>query len=397
MGRLSTNNAEGKTEMIDCLIYFGVFGVVFGLNFMAMRQESIKLRRLLIALGFLALLVFIGFRYNVGTDYGSYLRIYDKISNMEWSELPSLKTELLIASIFKVCSYVLVDARLIFIVLGALLLYPIYKVNKLYDYKYLAYSVLTFCVLFLPFGLNGMRQGIAMGFTLLAFVRFIKGSNKMGIIDFTASVLFHTSAWIALPYIIAIYARRKWNISFTKMNIILTAFIAIAVLFFLNSILVEHGITRYNYMLGSTDVEKISLKNAAVYIPIVLFMLSFHGKREQEMEILIMKNLVISGICLFVVGTSAQYLTRFGLYFMMPSIILLPKLIQSITAKRMRVITKGLFIAYLIGFFVVQYAIFGKHEILPYQTWMFEETPQISLVNEEENGAINNKIMRGHI
>lgn len=357
--------------MIDCLVYFVVFGLVFALNFAAMRQKELKVRNFLIIVSFALLLVFVGFRYNVGTDYDNYLAQYNIVQNTAWEKLPSLRLELLVAVLFKVCSFVLWDARLIFVVLGFFLLYPIYKANKLYDYKYLAYSILAFCVLFLPFGLNGMRQGIAMGFTLLTIVRFVRGDLKMGVFDFIVAVLFHTSALVVLPYAAAIYVCRRWKFNFTKINIAITVFVAAAVLFFLNDILVQNGITQYNYMLGSTDVERISLKSIVVYIPIVLLAIFFRGERENKFGISVMRNLTISGICLFAVGTSAQYLTRFGLYFMMPSIILLPELIQNIPGKRMRIIIKGLFVAYLISFFVTQYAVFGRHDILPYQTWIF--------------------------
>ena len=358
-------------ELFESIVYLAVFAIVFVLNSIAMKQKQPKLKTFLVCVSFAILLIFIGFRYNVGTDYGNYLNDYQNVAMTSWSQLPSLKLELFVAALFKICSYIFIDPRLIFVALGFLLLYPIYKTNKIYDYKYLAYSVLTFCILFLPFGLNGMRQGIAMGFTLLACVRFMRNDVKTGIVDFIISVLFHTSAWIVLPYIVAIYVCRRWNIGFTKVNVLLTAFIAIAVLFFLGNILSGYGFTQYNYMLGNTDAEQISLRSLISYIPIVMLIFCLRGGQEERFETVVMKNLTISGICLFVVGTSAQYLSRFGLYFIMPSVILLPKLIQGIRVKRTRLALKGLFVIYLIVFFVTQYAIHGYHGILPYQTWIF--------------------------
>ena len=369
-------------ELFESAVYLAVFAALFILNSVAIRQKRPELRTFLVSVSFVILLVFIGFRYNVGTDYGSYLNEYQKVATTPWSQLPSLRLELFVAALFKVCSYVFADPRLIFVVFGFLLLYPIYKVNKIYDYKYLSYSVLTFCVLFLPFGLNGMRQGIAMGFILLACVRFMRNDIKKGVVDFVISVLFHTSAWIVLPYIVAIYVCKRWNISFTKVNVLLTAIIAIAVLFFLGKMLAGYGLTQYDYMLGNTNAEQISLRSVISYIPIAILVFSLRGEQNEHFETVVMKNLTISGICLFAVGTSAQYLSRFGLYFMMPSIILLPELIQGIHIKQTRLALKGLFVLYLIVFFIAQYAVRGYHEILPYKTWLFE-SEQVSLVEEE--------------
>ena len=369
-------------ELFESATYLVVFAVLFVLNGIAMKQKRQGLRAFLIGVSFVILLVFIGFRYNVGTDYGSYLNEYQKVATTSWSQFPSLRLELFVAALFKICSYVFADPRLIFVVLGFLLLYPVYKVNKIYDYKHLAYSVLTFCILFLPFGLNGMRQGIAMGFMLLACVRFMRNDIKIGVVDFVISVLFHTSAWIVLPYIVAIYVCKRWNISFTKVNIFLTAIIAIAVLFFLGKMLAGYGFTQYDYMLGNTNAEQISLRSVISYIPIAVLVFCLRGEQNKHFETLVMKNLTISGICLFAVGTSAQYLSRFGLYFIMPSRILLPELIQGIRIKQTRLILKGLFVLYLVAFFITQYAVRGYHEILPYRTWMFE-SEQVSFIEEE--------------
>lgn len=357
--------------MFDCLVYFGVFAVVFALNYYAARQSRVLIRKILIALGFSVLLCFIGFRYDVGTDYPHYLDSYNQIADLSWEELPSLRIELLVAIIFKVCSFVLIDPRLIFVVLGFLMLYPIYKANKLYGNKYLAYSILTYCVLFLPFGLNGIRQGIAMSYILLSIVYLTKGKVRNSLLNFIIAVLFHTSSLIVLPYMLIIYTRKWKKINFTVLNLITTSLIAIAVLFFLNDLLVNNGISQYSYMLGNVDADKISLSSIVIYIPMVLMAL-FLGKSEKDSETIVYKNLTISGVCLYMIGTAAQYLSRFGLFFMMPSVMLLPKLVQEIPNKNTRIIIKLFFIAYLIAFFYIQYSLLGKHEILPYQTWILE-------------------------
>ena len=358
--------------MVDCLIYFVVFTIVFLLNFLAMRQPRVGVRSFLVVVSFMTLLLFIGFRYNVGTDYEHYLNDYYDISGIPWGDLPALRMELLVAVIFKLCSFVLPDARLLFVVLGFLLLWPIYKVNKLYDYRYLAYSILIYCILFLPFGLNGIRQGIAMGFMLLAFVYLIKNKVKYGMANFIIAVLFHTSSLIALPYMVAICFSKWRKISFTKLNIVLTGLIAVMVLFFLSSLLINSGFMQYDYILGNVDADRISLNSFVAYIPIVILIFAFSGGKTERDEILILKNLTVSGVVFNTVGTAAQYLSRFGLFFLMPSIILLPRLVQSISKKNTRIVVKCLLIIYLIGFFYVQYSLWGRHEILPYQTWILE-------------------------
>lgn len=359
--------------MIDCLIYFGIFVFVFILNWAAMRQKRPILRSIFVLMSFLVLLAFVGFRYNVGADYDNYLKAYGEIANTPWEKLPSLRMELLVAAIFKVCSYVLSDAKLIFVVLGFLLLWPIYKVNKLYDYKYLAYSVLAYCVLFLPFGMNGMRQSIAMGFILLAYVYMLKNRTKCSVASFVAAVLFHTTSLIVLPYLVIIYASQRKNVVFTTLSVIASIIIIVMVLFFLNGLLIDNGITQYDYMLGSIDVEKISFTSSIAYLPIVLMIVLLGKRADKELknEIMVFENLTISGIVFRAIGTAAKYLSRFGLFFMMPIVVLMPELIQGIPQKNTRLLVKGLFVTYLVAIFYVQYSVLGWQGIIPYQTWVF--------------------------
>lgn len=356
--------------MIDCLFYFMVFGIVFVINVYAIKQQKIPIKEFLIALGFLILLFFIGFRYNVGTDYPHYLDSYNDITGLSWNNIPSLRMELLPAVIFKLCSFMLLDARLIFVVLGLFMLWPIYKTNKLYDYKYLPYSVLVYCILFLPFGLNGIRQGVAMSYILLSITYLIKGNLKHSILNFVVAVLFHTSSFIALPYMVIVFFRKKYN--YTLVNALLTMAISALVLFFLNDFLISQGFDQYSYVLSTIDANSVSMNSIATYLPIILMILLLgHTDEAFREDRSIYKNLTLSGIFFCLIGTAAQYLSRFGLYFMMPSILLLPMLIQEIPKKNTRVFVKLLFIIYLIVFFYVQYSLLGKHEILPYQTWLF--------------------------
>ena len=357
--------------MSDCLVYFVLFAFVFLINFAAIKQKKPVVRKILILLSFLVLLIFIGFRYNVGTDYQSYLEEYTVSANTEWTKIPSLRIEPLMAIVFKLSSYILHDPRLIFVIVGFLSLYPVYKLNKLYDYRYLPYSVLAYCVLFLPFGLNGMRQGIAMGFTSLSIVYFARGSIKHGIIDFVVSVLFHTSAAIVLPYIIAICLKRWKKFNFNKMSVIITILVGVVVLFFLNNFLIENGINKYNYILGKIDLESMSITRSLFYLPILLMVVFLRNKDKKDDEISIMRNLVIVGLVFYLFGSSARYLSRFALYFMMLAIIVLPELIQNIPKRNLKMLCFAGFVVYLVVLFYLQYAVLGWQEILPYRTWLF--------------------------
>lgn len=354
--------------MIECAIYFLVFAIVFSLNSAAIKQKSIFRKRVLITTGFLILLGFIGLRFNVGTDYQNYIRDYNAISRISWEGLPALRMELLVAALFKILSYILWDPRLIFVVLGFLALYPVYRANKLYEYKYLAYSVLIYCVLFLPFSLNGARQGVAMSFILLSMTYLMREKKTFGIVCLVLACLFHTSALIVAPYLLLLLIKKIKKNKLSKLYIVLTATISFAVLFFLNDWLMNNGVDRYSYMLGNIETDKIALSGNVILHLAILPVMLLSEKNETNN---IYKSMVMSGIIFMVIGTATQYLSRFSLYFLMPSIILIPRSIQYVKRDKLRLLVKVLLFAYLIAFFYLQYSKWGTHEILPYQTWVF--------------------------
>ena len=357
--------------MFDCLPYFFVFALVFIINCIGVRQKRVWLRKFFIIFGFLFLVFFIGFRYDVGTDYNNYLEIFERTADASFEKIFASDIEPFVSILFKVSSLFLLDARLIFLILGFLTLWPIYRVNKIYDYKYLPYSVLSYSILFLPFGLNGIRQGIAAGFALLSFVFLNEDKKKNATFYFLVAVLFHASSLVVLPYLIAIIVAKRKKINFTWLNIIITGSVSVIVLFFLKDILSQAGFSQYNYILNDIDIDSISLVSVVVYIPILVLPFCFQTSKDKTNNINILRNLMISGALFTIVGSAAQYLSRFGLYFLMPSILLLPHTVQSISNKNTRVLIKCLLIIYFILFFYLQYSLLGKHEILPYQTWLF--------------------------
>ncbi len=357
--------------MLECIPYFLVFALVFGINCFAIKQKRPGLKKFLIFLGFVILLLFIGFRLNVGTDYNSYLEMYNRAAATPWNQLGTIGKEVPVLALFKLCSFVFGNGRLIFLVLGFFLLWPIYKINKLYDYKYLAYSILVFSVLFLPFSLNGIRQGIAMAFMLLSIVYIMRRNIKRGIFALLLSVSFHIASLIMLPYIILIYVHEKKKINFTMLNILMTTLISVIIMFFLNNILLDIGFDKYEYVLGKINTEHVSFVNALLYLPVALIALTTRNKKISDTENSVFNNLLLDGMIFCIVGSTARFLDRFAIYFLMASILLVPKQIQNISEKNLRLLFKILLILYLVLLFYVEYSVLGWQEILPYQTWAF--------------------------
>ena len=221
--------------MEQLLVYIVFFLIVFFINCMGLRlykkEQKRKFGLVLFLFSFALLLMFIGFRYNVGTDYESYLITYNRIKILSFNELYKYDWEFGAVLLFKLVSLFFKNNFILFFFIGAFQLYPIYKINKLNKFEFLPYSVLIFCFVFLPFYLNGMRQGIAISFALLSFYYLHdKNNNIKSILYLTLGYMFHKSILIIIPYLILSLISNKKR--YKKLSIIITIIISIIILFF---------------------------------------------------------------------------------------------------------------------------------------------------------------------
>ena len=157
--------------MNDILVYLAFFLIEFVVCVFAKKYKF----KILLLLTILLPVTFIGFRFYVGTDYQSYMTFFERISHTNtFTELMELKWEKGALILFKLVSFFTKDPKIVFIPIAILTIVPLFYANKIYDYKYLPLSFLIYNLVYLPFCLNGMRQGIAMSFILLSFALLFK-------------------------------------------------------------------------------------------------------------------------------------------------------------------------------------------------------------------------------
>lgn len=354
--------------MTSLLFYLSIFFAVFIFNYIGYiyYKKNRNKSKLFIYLGFVILVLVIGLRYEVGTDYNAYLSIYNNIKNISWNQIFQTKIEYGSFVIFKVTWLISKNQYTIFSVIGFLTLLPIYIANKEFDYKYLPYSILIFCMIYLPTCLNIMRQGIAIGFLCLSFVYIYKSKNRKAAIAAIIAILFHKSSFLLIPYeILYIFLKKK---NYAKYSTILTLIISVIILFFFKELTGYMQLEEYNYVLKEINVERISYSSILFYLPILIIVCVF---KQKEKLFATLKSLYIDGIILHIVGTAAIYFYRISFYFTIFQIFLIPISIYNIKKRNTRLLVKILCIIYLLIYFVSQYYIHGKSEIFPYKTWLF--------------------------
>lgn len=154
------------------------------------------------------LIWFMGFRYEVGCDFSGYLN--------RWRDLPYTFDfrELIMSNEggFKLLMATTKASGLEYIWLNVfasviqVACYFIFAKNFRYSLLILA---LLFPVIIVQMGMSGIRQGIAIGFLMVAMTAFYKGKKLATALWILLGMQFHTSVVIFLP--IAFLAGRTFN------------------------------------------------------------------------------------------------------------------------------------------------------------------------------------------
>lgn len=155
----------------------------------------LRTRTLFIILAGLLLTIVAGFRGGNDPDYVNYYDIY--ISSLH-SDFSSLNIEPFYFYLNK--SLALINAPFIFLMLLIAVPAVLLKMYVIYKHSDFAFfSVLTYILtIFLSFDLIAVRQGLAIGFIMLA-TSFWFNNRKLAIVLVLAGSLFHFSALVVLP------------------------------------------------------------------------------------------------------------------------------------------------------------------------------------------------------
>ncbi|WP_273838843.1 EpsG family protein [Providencia rettgeri] len=141
-------------------------------------------RWILLWVAFLIIFIPSAIRYGIGTDFFNYINIYNHIDNYDWMEGGFYYANLFLKSLDASAQWSLVLFSFIFS-FSAFLAYP--RKNG-WVVHFIFMAMLWF------FSLNGIRQGIAASFCLLALLVFLKKSFFYFVLLTLIGALFHKSA-----------------------------------------------------------------------------------------------------------------------------------------------------------------------------------------------------------
>ena len=277
---------------------------------------------------FLIMLLLCGLRgKEVGTDTYNYFYNYQIGFG--------LRMEPLFVATANVCKLLGLTPHQFLFVLAMLVFVPLYFIAKKYskNANFSALIFMAFSVTFFGMAFNGVRQSIAMAFSLVSVCYLSDEKRVKSIIALSIATLFHYSSAILLPFMLFFYFYR----SFSK-KLVYTLLVS-SLIFGLSFGQNDYFLHFFDYVQLLTGNEAI-LKNYSNYsdisnvatlnvmgllvsmLPFTMYGFFLYDDKNKDS---LLYKLVVVGAIVSNVFISVHYIYRIAAYFILPIMIVLPE------------------------------------------------------------------------
>lgn len=306
-------------------IYIILFGILSSFGLFAINVSKKTNLRIYIIL-VIILILFAGLRGN-GFDWRAYLQVFNGIhhgivfSGVHFIE-PGFSFLINISPSFRF--FIIASATLS---ISLTLLYA-YKLTK--DTIPILGLAIFFTTLFLPTYMGQIRQGIAIGFIIMAYYHIIINKRIIAIILIICGSLFHISALTAL---LVFFIKKDDYSVWLYITLLLVALIIsqlIAPQFSAQLRKFEYGIT--DKLAYYSQTEKVFLGlTPTIIVRIITFFTVLYQNKKQNNNIQFLNNIYFLGIFLYLLlGFLPQLAGRGTYYFSIMEMVLVPFIVKSL-------------------------------------------------------------------
>jgi hypothetical protein len=292
---------------------------------------------------------------NIGIDTGQY---YDKFVSYDSTDLASSFADNFTEPGYIVLNYIIyqlfgnqfqVLLLLVALVYVSSVSYVIYRYSEYPWFSYLLFIGFGY----FTFGMSGMRQAIAMSFTLLSFVYIQKKNIYKYLLFIGIASSFHISSLIFLPS----YFYNK--ISINKKTLLISALIIILIAIFVDILFGFLNIgARIAYEQTETGGKLMYLFNLLTVL-IGLYLKPKEGNND------IYIFMLISAIAMWPIATMNPTMFRLTFYHSIFMIILIPNILKQIEYISFRFIY-SISYALVAGYFMLFKVLTSDMQLLPY-------------------------------
>lgn len=355
------------SNLASLLVYFVLFFASTALLSFGIKRSSRLLRLIAVAIPTIA----VGLRVDVGTDYNSYVLLYQKFSEMSFSDLMAATgdedLEIGYFALIKLASVFTNDPWLMFMLAASLTIGIAYLAIKRLSPKNIPLTFLLYLLILVPFIMNGVRQGIAVSIIFFAYSYIIRGKLTKYVITVLIASLFHTSALALMPLYLLRFITVKKRID-EPFTLLMSAFLGVITVLLIPTILtIISFIPALNTYLRYEDWEGgkalYPLVSMAILTPIVIVTYQRLTKINPVMQ-LMAALFFLEFATLFLGGISTAF-SRMSFYFAIGGLVYIAN-VPSIFSVDTRRIVQSMIVLYGLVYFIMFYYIAGYADIIPY-------------------------------
>lgn len=337
-------------------------------------------RRFLLAIAFFLVFIPSAIRYDIGTDYLSYVRIFENLDILENYKLKE-PGFYYISWVLKANNIHFQSMFATFAFIFTAVAFKAYPRNNAWLLHFLFFSMLWF------FSFNGMRQAVALSWCMLATFNFFNKHYLKFIILILIAITFHqTAIFIAMVGVIACIPLNTYlkKYIFPIIFIILIIFTYLSIDIVLNIIessLNLFGFTRYaNYFNNPKHFIQKEFGTGLGILMKILFslycILNTNSLLKLNKNYWIIILLLLFYIIGLILANKIVIFVRMSEIFIIAPIVSAYLLLQVPTNKKINKLILILFLAYsLLAFFKLSLGIPNSYtdpKLMPYQTIFVE-------------------------
>ena len=350
------------------LIFYLLF---FSLSALLLYYGNKKKNNVIIGLSLTIPIIIGGFRLNVGTDYDSYIRMYQSFLNVPFVDyFNNISIEPGFYLLIKLSQFISNDTYVLFLLSSTFTILAFYLGLKITDPKHKGIIFLLFLIIIYPITFNATRQGISISICFLALSHLIGGHPKKFFFWVIAAATFHVSSLVC---IIAYFIRKllissrdssqKNRFLFENISFVIFCIVIIPIIFpNLPNISIISKYIEYGDYISGVSITTIMFKIIIVLI-ITYFYKKISRKSPYASDYYTLGLLEISTIGLWI---SSAVLFRISLLFTTFNLILLSEIIDTFDKRFDKHVIQAIIIIFALVYFYVAYYVAGQAEIVPY-------------------------------
>lgn len=346
----------------------------FSIAALLMWWGNTRKSKVIIAVSLLVPIAVSALRFDVGTDYMSYVSMYNSLSLMPLDQyFPQVfpKTEIGFYLLIKISDWLTNSPFLVFSVSSALTVLFFYLGLKKFNVKHSSLVYLLYLLIIFPTTFNGIRQGLAAAICFYAISFIISRKPGKYFLLIAVASLFHNSALFLAPlYFLNMVIKKNSKYMLAKIiltlgGVLVVLNLALPHIFeFLRSLVIFESYTQY--LIPNDDGVDSNFYSKFLIIILAIVLSKWIIPKDDKYKYYYFIVFAILEVLINTFGFSAT-IDRMSLYFSFFSIFIITSFTNIFKDTLGKTIMYFLIIMYGFIYFYLAYYVQGFADVFPYR------------------------------